>query len=539
MSRNLRCGRILKALVALVALLALILVSPSARAQLGSPDTQFFTLGMPGAGADLQSFAEFGGALAAADFDCDGFDDLAVGVPGFDFDGDVDAGAVLVFYGAETGLHPLATQWLTPPVLLNDVPEPGDRFGFALAAGDFDGDGCAELAIGAPFEALSGEDEAGAVTIFLGSGAGLSPGYAFYQSWTGVGGAGTIGGAIETGDHFGQTLLAHDFDRDGFDDLAIGVPREDIGDVVNAGAVHVLFGSDVGVNGTRDILLYRSEGGGAGLMPGAPEAGEELGAALAGGELNPGTGHELAIGCPGRSIAGGPANAGTVLLAFNLATGPLAGELMLDGEGVFPEPASGDRYGAALTAGDYNGDGRAELTIGIPGRDSGLLDQVGALAIRDFAPELSLFWFQGDLNPETTQAGDEFGATLLAADFTGDGVDDLAIGVPREDLSTLTDAGLLHVVHGGAGLGLTNSGDQIWTQVLSPPEEADQFGFALAAGRFAGAVSGGGVDLAIGVPFESVSAEVESGGVNVLYSLTLFRDGFESESTSAWSQTAP
>ena len=193
--------------------------------------------------------------------------------------------------------------------------------------------------------------------------------------------------------------------------------------------MHVLFGSDVGVNGVRDILLFR---GGTGAMPGAPEAGEELGAALAAGELNPGNGHELAIGCPGRSIEGGPADAGAVLLAFNLATDPLAGEFILDGEGVFPEPESGDRYGDALTAGDYNGDGRDELTVGIPGRGSGALDLVGALAIYDFDDTQSQFWLQSHLDPESTEEGDEFAATLLAADFTGDGLDDLAIGVPRE-----------------------------------------------------------------------------------------------------------
>ena len=73
MSRNLRFALLF---------VALITGSTAARAQLGSADTQLFTLGMPGTGASLQSDAEFGGALAAGDFDCDGFDDLAVGVPG-------------------------------------------------------------------------------------------------------------------------------------------------------------------------------------------------------------------------------------------------------------------------------------------------------------------------------------------------------------------------------------------------------------------------------------------------------------------------
>jgi hypothetical protein len=306
--------------------------------------------------------------------------------------------------------------------------------------------------------------------------------------------------------------------------------------VVNSGAVHVLFGSDVGVNGARDILLYRGDGG---FMPGAPEAGEELGAALAGGELNPGNGHELAIGCPGRSIAGGPADAGTVLLAYNLAVEPLAGDLMLDGEGVFPEPASGDRFGAALTTGDYNGDGRDELTIGIPGRGSGALDSVGAIAVRDFDPLLSFFWLQSHLDPQTIQEGDEFGATLLAADFTGDGVDDLAIGVPREDLPALTNAGLVHFVYGTAGVGLSpsaKSGGHIWTQVGDLPQDEDRFGAALASGRFSGH---SGADVAIAAPFDDVAGNLEAGVVTVAYSIALFLDGFESANTTAWSATVP
>ena len=94
----------------------------------------------------------------------------------------------------------------------------------------------------------------------------------------------------------------------------------------------------------------------------------------------------------------------------------------------------------------------------------------------------------------------------------------------------------MHVVRGSAGVGLTNLRDQIWTQLLNPPEEEDRFGAALAAGRFAGH---SGADLAIGVPFEEVAGNLESGAVNVLYTIALFRDGFESADTSAWSAVVP
>ena len=101
---------------------------------------------------------------AFADFNGDGFHDMAVGVP-FADDNEPDAGAVHVIFGSEFGLLAFGAEILTQDSLAIDASEEDDRFGFALAAGDFNGDGLDDLAIGAP-----GEDgAAGAVYVLYGS----------------------------------------------------------------------------------------------------------------------------------------------------------------------------------------------------------------------------------------------------------------------------------------------------------------------------------------------------------------------------------
>jgi hypothetical protein len=107
-------------------------------------------------------------ASAGADFNDDGVTDLAVGVPGEnDF-----AGAITVLYGAGvTGLSGSGGQLFTQ---VAGAVEEGDLFGSALAAGDFDNDGFADLAVGAPAEDVSGAFNAGAVSALYGAAGGLS-----------------------------------------------------------------------------------------------------------------------------------------------------------------------------------------------------------------------------------------------------------------------------------------------------------------------------------------------------------------------------
>ena len=173
----------------------------------------------------------FGTAEAAievrADFNGDSFDDLAVGATGETIDGSKNAGAVCGPGGLTSGQ---GTQtWhqnvVSSGIGIADVAEPGNNFGSALAAGDFDNDGFADLAIGVPREIFG--VQVGAVNIIYGSNAGLITfGNQLWRQSLIV----SSPDAEEKFDNFGAALAVGDFDKDGFDDLAIGVPGEGVGD---------------------------------------------------------------------------------------------------------------------------------------------------------------------------------------------------------------------------------------------------------------------------------------------------------------------
>ena len=125
-------------------------------------------------GGTPQTFDLFAKALAAGDFNDDGYDDLAVGVPGEEVNV-ANAGVVCVLYGSAAGLASAGQQWWSQnSVDVPGVAEAGDRLGESLATGDFDGDGFDDLAIGVPDEEVSGQRFAGAVNVLYGSSNGLS-----------------------------------------------------------------------------------------------------------------------------------------------------------------------------------------------------------------------------------------------------------------------------------------------------------------------------------------------------------------------------
>jgi hypothetical protein len=202
--------------------------------------------GVNGPTDDSGAAADLAAESLRADFNNDGFADLAVGTPYEDAGSIEDAGTVNVLYSGAGGLTGSGSQTLTQNTSgVGSTAEAFDSFGGALATGDFDHDGFVDLAVGAPGEDIGSAFGAGAVNVLYGGAAGLtgSGSQTFTQNTSGV------GGTAEAFDGVGFSLAAADFDHDGFADLAVGAPFEAIDRTVQAGAVNVLYGGAAGLTG--------------------------------------------------------------------------------------------------------------------------------------------------------------------------------------------------------------------------------------------------------------------------------------------------
>jgi hypothetical protein len=372
---------------------------------------------------------------------------------------------------------------------------------------DFNNDGFGDLAVGLPGEDVGRQVDAGAIIVLEGRPNGMrSNRRVIDQDDPGV------VGPAEAGDRFGAALAAGRFNRDGYWDLAVGAPGEDVGRIGGAGAVTILFGSEAGLTGAGAKVLKQPN----------PERGDAFGFSLAVGEISGPAGAELAVGAPGETVRG-KASAGAVLVISRPGIAPAFDVLY---QGKLPRrgaPAAhalpgiaetGDLFGWDVAANDFlPAEGRDSLAIGAPGENVGAAIDAGVVVVR-YATRATTV-----LRQPHPERGDRFGTALGDGYLTrSDGTVDLAVGAPGETVGEARRAGAVSVFQTDASGFLARGSRGFWqgaAGVPGMPEADDRFGFAVAVGGYGRDVGG----LAVGVPGEDLGTAADAGIVNVLYGL--------------------
>ena len=453
----------------------------------------------------------FANPVVQSDFNGDGYIDLAIGVPGENVGGIVNAGAVHILYGS-TGSIPAGDQvWhLNSPNVPLDAAS-GDRFGEVVAAGDFNDDGYADLAVGIPNK----DNATGQVIVMYGGAQGVSA--TGSQVWN----QDILEDTPESDDRFGAALVAGDFNADGYDDLAIGVPGEDFPDIgppeanpphsictngicTNAGIVNLVYGSAAGLTVTRNELWHQDRGV---SFDGWVEWQDCFGSSLAAGDFNADGADDLAVGAPCEHTGGDavpPRNNGGVSVYYGKVgvglTGNKAQYIRQWSNNVVGYPQANDAFGYALAAGDFNGDGFDDLAVGVPGEDedtTGVAD-VGAVAVFYGRARKGLnisvlsgndLFFRYAMGLGSGLKDMRWGMSLASGDFNLDGFADLAVGAPMDDVAGATDAGSVSILYGSASR-FSGIGNRLITQntpdMADGAQAYDWFAHTLTTGDFNG-----------------------------------------------------
>ncbi|MGK5448636.1 FG-GAP repeat protein [Streptomyces radiopugnans] len=383
---------------------------------------------------------------------------------------------------------------------MNAAPEQGDQFGLSHALYDADGDGCADLVVGAPYEDVPKDGanlvDAGGIWVVHGSPSGVG---SAIESYTQAQFDATT--ATEAYDRFGFALKAGTA-AGGQPYLAVGVPGENVTiggiDHADAGGVHYVQGS------TKTSVTLDSPG-----VPGIVEAHDRFGYSLAG------TNRYFAVGAPGEGIGEEEFAGGVTVFSHTLTNGLPTALAGLDqgaaGEGLAGMAEAGDGFGTSISMtnhrpNDQTYNSEALLAIGTPGEDIGTTPDAGAATVIRVKPDGTYLEVAvvdagiADIDGDPG-AGDFFGQRVAIANTntgavtTADTVR-MAVGIPGREVGAAQDAGAVQIFRPlDASPG---ANDRILTRAASgsvlPGTAAtrDYTGVSLASG---------GTNLYLGIPY--------------------------------------
>ncbi|MFD5629701.1 FG-GAP-like repeat-containing protein [Streptomyces sp. NPDC127072] len=383
----------------------------------------------------------------------------------------------------------LLSSGLTPLALAAPATAAASKY-----ADDFNGDGYRDLAVGDETATTGGKKQAGAVAVVWGTARGLDPAKHTVITENSP----NVAGGAETNDFFGSKITPVDLNKDGYGDLLVAAPGEDVG---GKGAFTVLWGAKSGLTSGSQ---YRSPGFAKDLAVGDFNADGKLdvvavddeyvwfirgpftksgtrGTAtnldpIHGEDINPDmvvSGKVTKDGTADFAVVGYDTDTRTNRLWFyrGSTSGPVKPPRKIG------LPGSPDLAGSSATIADFNKDGYGDVAIGVS--RSGAGGAVKILPGTSAGPATSVRTITQNTAsvPGTSENGDMFGYDVSAWDSNGDDYPDLAVGAPREALGdNFWSTGAVTVLRGSAS-GLTGKNsrqyDYATTGVEGPMDEGD------------------------------------------------------------------